>query len=37
MTSNLASNEIANHGLELRQEAQEAAANRTEGTTTNLS
>lgn len=36
MTSNLASNEIANHGLELRQEAQEAAANRTEGIKTDI-
>ena len=31
MTSNLASDEIANHGLELRREAEEAAAMRDEG------
>ena len=34
MTSNLASDEIANHGLELRREAQEAAALRNDGRTT---
>lgn len=31
MTSNLASDEIANHALELRREAKEAAEHREEG------
>ena len=35
MTSNLASEEIANHALELRREAKEAAEHREEGTMTN--
>ena len=34
MTSNLASEEIANHALELRREAKEAAEHREEGTRT---
>ena len=34
MTSNLASEEIANHALELRREAKEAAEHREEGTMT---
>ena len=34
MTSNLASEEIANHALELRREAEEAAERREEGTMT---
>ena len=32
MTSNLASDEIANHALELRREAKQAAEQRQEGT-----